>query len=155
ASTSRYDSMQVQVTRRFSGRFELAGSYTWASSTSNNFIGTATSGTDSGRYYQLAPSNNRSRHPLVQAHLANLSYNIHLPKGSNLIPVRPAKWALDNWQVSGITTFATGLPSNVTFTTTDSFDFSGGGEVCGTGIVQTGSAVLPRDQRTLDRWFNT
>ena len=25
-----YDSLQLQVTRRFTGRFEMAGSYTWA-----------------------------------------------------------------------------------------------------------------------------
>lgn len=55
----------------------------------------------------------------------------------------------------GVSTFATGPVSNVTYTANDGFDFSGGGEVCGTGIVQTGSAVLPRDQRTVDKVFNT
>lgn len=155
AITTRYDSLQVQVNRRFAGGFELAGTYTWASSTSNNFIGTATSGTDSGVYYQLSPKLNRSVNPLVQSQVVNVSYIVDLPRGSKLVPGRAAKWVLDNWQVSGISTFATGLPSNVTFTTTDSFDFAGGGEVCGTGIVQTGSAFLPRDQRTVDHWFNT
>ena len=154
-TTTRYDSLQVQANRRFSRGFELAGTYTWASSTSNNFIGTSGSATDTGVYYTLSPSLNRSKNPLVQAHVVNLSYILDVPRGSKLIPGRPAKWALDNWQVSGISTFATGLPSNVTFTAQDNFDFSGGGEVCGTGIVQTGSAVLPRDQRTVDRWFNT
>ncbi len=153
--TTRYDSLQVQANRRFARGFELAGTYTWASSTSNNFIGTSGSATDPGVYYTLAPSLNRSKNPLVQAHVVNLSYIVDLPRGSKLIPARPAKWVLDNWQVSGISTFATGLPSNVTFTTQDNFDFSGGGEVCGTGIVQTGSAVAPRDQRSVDRWFNT
>lgn len=62
---------------------------------------------------------------------------------------------LDGWQILGVSTFATGQVSNVGFNTTDNFDFSGGGEVCGTGIVQTGRAVLPRDQRGVDRWFDT
>ena len=47
----------------------------------------------------------------------------------------------------------------MTFSTTDSFDFTGGGEVCGPasggGVVQTGNAMLPRDQRTVNQWFNT
>jgi len=153
--TSRYDSLQVQANRRFARGFELAGTYTWASSTTNAFVGTSTSATDSGVYYALSPTLNRSKNPLVQNQVLNLSYILNVPKGSNLVHLRPAKWVLDNWQVSGISTFATGLPSNVTFTTSDNFDFSGGGEVCGTGTVQNGSAVLPRDQRTVDRWFNT
>ena len=62
---------------------------------------------------------------------------------------------LDSWQIQGVSTFAAGQISNVNFGTTDGFDFSGGGEVCGTGIVQTGNAVLARDQRGVDNWFNT
>jgi hypothetical protein len=42
----------------------------------------------------------------------------------------------------------------VTASFSDSFVFSGGGETCGS-IVQTGNAVLPRDERSIDRWFNT
>jgi len=64
----------------------------------------------------------------------------------------------DGWQFQGVSTFATGAVSNVSFTTSDGFDFTGGGESC--GIVQTGNAALPRDQRTQDpassgNWFNT
>jgi hypothetical protein len=44
--------------------------------------------------------------------------------------------------------------SNVSGGTTDNFDFTGGGESCGT-YDQSGNAVLPRGQRTVDQWFNT
>ena len=37
-------------------------------------------------------------------------------------------WFLDDWRISGISTFATGNFLDVTFTTTDSFNFHGGGE---------------------------
>jgi hypothetical protein len=53
----------------------------------------------------------------------------------------------------GVSTFANGLVSNVSFTANDGFDFTGGGESC--GIEQTGNASLPRDQRTVDQYFNT
>ena len=154
-TSQRYDSLQVQVNRRFIGGFEIAGSYTYAGGTSNTRRGTLTSLTDEGVYQQLSPSLNRSRNPNVQQHVLNLSYVIDIPKGSRLIPGKVSSFILDGWQVSGVSTFASGFPLNVNFTTTDNFDFSGGGEICGTGIVQTGSAVLPRDQRTADRWFDT
>jgi hypothetical protein len=155
ATTSRYDSLQVQVNRRFVGGFELAGTYTWAGGTSNTRVGAVNNATEEGRYQILSPSLNRSRNRFVQPHVLNLSYVIDIPGGSRPIPGRVSKFVLDNWQVSGITTFASGFPYNVTFTTTDNFDFSGGGEVCGTGIVQTGSAALSRGERSIERWFDT
>jgi len=83
----------------------------------------------------------------------NVSYVLDLPKGSSLIPGRPAKWVLDNWQLSGITTFATGFPQNVVLQTTENFDFTGGGD--GGGVVQTGRAQLPHGEKTFYRWFDT
>jgi hypothetical protein len=154
-TSQRYDSLQVQVNRRFIGGFEIAGAYTYAGGTSNTRRGTLTSGTDEGVYQILSPSLNRSRNPTVQEHVLNLSYVVDIPNGSRLIPGRVSRFILDGWQVSGITTFASGFPLNVNFTTTDNFDFTGGGEVCGTGIVQTGNAVLPRGERSVDRWFDT
>lgn len=144
ATTARYDSLQVQLSRRFVGGVELAGSYTWAGGTANGW----------NQNNPLPSSAARTRNDLVQKQVLNLSYVVELPKGSKLIPGRVSTWVLDNWQISGITTFASGQISNVTATHTDSFNFSGGGETCG-NLVQTGNAVLPRDQRTVDRWFNT
>ena len=59
----------------------------------------------------------------------NLSYVYELPKASKWIPGRAAKWVLDNWQVSGVTVFASGFPQNIVLTTSDGFDFTGGGEM--------------------------
>lgn len=38
-------------------------------------------------------------------------------------------------------------------TSSDNFDFSGGGETCGL-VTQTGNAVLSRDARGVDNWFD-
>jgi hypothetical protein len=76
-----------------------------------------------------------------------------MPRGSRLIPGLVGRAVLDNWQVSGVTTFASGFPSNVSLATSDNYDFTGGGETC--GVVQTGPAILPRGERMLDRWFDT
>jgi hypothetical protein len=57
----------------------------------------------------------------------NFSYVYNLPRGSKLLGgSRTARWAADNWQISGITTFANGFPQNITLSTSDSFDFTGG-----------------------------
>jgi hypothetical protein len=144
ATTSRYDSLQAQVNRRFARGLELASTLTWAGGTSNG----------RNQNNPLPSSAARTRNDLIQKLVLNVSYVVDMPRGSKLVPIRGSKWVLDDWQVSGISTFATGQISNVTATFSDSFDFSGGGETCGS-IVQTGNAVLPRDERGLDRWFNT
>jgi len=155
-SSARYDSLQISANRRFLQGFTLSGAYTYAGGTSTNYVGEANNATNSGIYTQLSPTFARSRNVLVQQHAAVFSYTIDLPKGSKMMGGKGvAKAVFDNWQLQGVSTFSTGLVSNVTFTANDNFDFSGGGEVCGTGTVQTGSANLPRDQRTLDQWFNT
>ena len=144
--TSRYDSLQVSANRRFLRGFTFSGAYTFAGGTSN------------GTFQQLPSILARSRNTLVQHHVAVFSYTVELPKGSKLMPGVVSRQIFDGWQFQGVSTFATGAVSNVSFTTSDGFDFTGGGESC--GIVQTGNAALPRDQRTMDpassgSWFNT
>ena len=153
-TTSRYDSLQISANRRFLQGFTFSGAYTFAGGTASNYVGNATSGTTTGVYQQLPSKFSRSRNTLVNHHAAVFSYTVDLPKGSRLMPGPVSRQALDGWQLQGVSVFASGQVSNVTYTANDGFDFSGGGEVCGTGTVQTGSAVLSRDQRTLDTWFN-
>jgi hypothetical protein len=143
ATTARYDSLQVQFNRRFIGGFEAQGTYTYSKSFVNGWA-------------QELPS--RLRRSLLnndQTHVFNFSYVIDIPNGSRMLtnPPRAAKFLLDRWQLSGITTFASGFPNNVGFTTTDNFDFTGGGD--GGSVVMTGRALLPHGQRTAARWFDT
>jgi len=138
--TDRYDSLQMQVNRRFTGGFEIAGSYTWQN------------GLQTGQYQQLNLVR-KDRNTDIQSHMLNISYVIDLPAGSKLIPGKVSRFILDNWQISGVNTFATGKPEDVSLATNDGFDFTGGGESC--GVVQTGPAILPRGERGFDRWFDT
>jgi hypothetical protein len=139
--TSRYDSLQVSANRRFLRGFTFSGAYTYAGGTSN------------GIAQQLASILKRTRNTSVQQHVAVFSYVLELPKGSRLLPGAVTRYALDGWQFQGISTFATGQVSDVSFGTSDGFDFTGGGESC--GIVQTGNASLDRGQRNVTAWFNT
>jgi hypothetical protein len=96
----------------------------------------------------------------LQEHVLVASFQVELPKASNVMPGAVTRWVLDNWRISGISTFATGGYANVTATYTDNFDFVGGGESCaGSSTTQpylvAGDPMLPRSQRTVDHWFNT
>ena len=144
ATTERYDSLQVNANRRFARGLQLSAAYTWAGGTANGW----------NQNNPLPSIVARSRNTLVQKQVAVLTYTWDVPKGSKLIHGAVASQVLDFWQIQGVTAFANGQISNVSAGTTDNFDFTGGGESCGT-FVQTGNAVLPRDQRTVDRWFNT
>ena len=145
--TGRYDSLQASANRRFSQGIMFSAAYTFAGGTQNSVNAGGT------KFQQLPASFNRSRNNLVNHHAAVFSFNIDLPKGSRFMPNAITKQVLDGWQLLGVATFATGLISNVGFTTSDNFDFTGGGESC--GIVQTGRAVLDRSKRGVDNWFDT
>jgi hypothetical protein len=155
---SNYNSLQVQLTRRYTGGVELAGAYTWAKGRQNFFndaVGGATAYFDNG-----VSRDNSWQRSNVQEHVLVMSYSVDLPDaGTKLGNARGLRWLLDDWSISGISTFATGGYTGVTFTTTDGFDFTGGGERCGNNNGPfpnvMGDPNLSRGDRTLDRWFDT
>ncbi len=86
-----------------------------------------------------------------QVFVANYIYG--LPKLGTKIDFRPARWILDNWQVNGITTFASGAPITPGFSTTDGQDITGSSEDARVTVVR--NPILPKDQRSSYRNFNT
>ncbi|HLK63118.1 MAG TPA: carboxypeptidase-like regulatory domain-containing protein [Bryobacteraceae bacterium] len=141
ATSQRWDSLQIQANRRFVNGVQLQASYTF-------------SGGTGGCWFQFLSSELcRTRNTLMGSQVLNLAYVVAVPNGSHVIPNKAAKIALDNWQVSGNALFANGPTQTVTFTTTDGFDFTGGGVSCGPD--QTGNANLPWGSRTISQWFNT
>ena len=84
------------------------------------------------------------------------SYQVQIPRASSPFGGnRGVSWVLDNWRISGISTFGTGGHGNIgTITYSPSFDFHGGGENCGLYKV-VDEVELPRGDRSIDRWFDT
>jgi hypothetical protein len=155
---SSYNSLQVQLTRRYTGGIELAGAYTWARGYQNFF----NDGVMASTVYQNnpIPAEKSKQRSNIQEHVLVISYTVDVPNaGTRMGGGKGLRWLLDNWSISGISNFATGGYSGVTFTTTDNFDFTGGGERCGNNNgpfpVVNGDVNLPRGDRTIDRWFNT
>jgi hypothetical protein len=94
----------------------------------------------------------------LQDHVVVASYQVELPNGGRLLGNSAvARGILDGWRVSGISTFATGNWSDVSFSYNPSFEFTGGGEACdGSGsqpfhMVGDAMANAPR---TEERWFD-
>ena len=139
-----YDSLQMQVTRRFTGRFEMAGSYTWATRT----LRTATTPGN--------PLPTITERRDLQEHVLVASYQYEIPRASALFGGNKVVGAiLDNWRISGISTFGAGGRGDIdTVTYSPGFEFSGGGESCGNFHV-VGDPQLPGGERNIDRWFNT
>jgi hypothetical protein len=138
-----YDSLQMQVTRRFTGRFEMAGSYTWARGYE-----------DQVRMNNPLPSTVQRRD--IQEHVLVASYQFEVPGASPLMGGnKAARWLLDNWRLSGISTFGTGGRGNIgNVGYSPSFEFTGGGESCGLYDI-VGELELPSSERSIDKWFNT
>ncbi|MEK7409469.1 MAG: hypothetical protein AAB225_30760 [Acidobacteriota bacterium] len=88
-----------------------------------------------------------------QTHKLVFTYTYNIPALSRVSASPVTRWVFDNWQVSGITMFASGMPSGVGFSTTDGADLTGGAD--GQRIIVTGKAQLPHGERNLMRMFNT
>jgi hypothetical protein len=155
AARTRYDALQVKVQRRFAAGLELDGNYTW----SKDFAYNGWSQIINSKLF-WGPSS------IDQTHVANISYVYDLPKFSKWVPGRAARLALDDWQLSGITTWASGFPQNIMLTTTNSFDFTGGGDftylatsntsaTTGASAVFTCSPQLGFGTRNFSQFFNT
>ena len=146
---SRYNSLQLSVNHRLSHGLQIQGSYTH----SRNISNTANQDTEAA----FAPIQN-AFDPASEKALSNqdtpnslsVNYIWELPffNGSRGV----ARQALYGWKVVGISTFRSGTPLNVCLNS----------DIAGTGTsyeCQRPDLVakpnLPKDQRTLSRYFNT
>jgi hypothetical protein len=141
ATSSRWDALEVTANRRFSGGIQLQATYTFDGGTGNC-------------WYQFISSTLCRTHDTTEgSQIFNMLFVVAVPSGSRLVPGKVASAVLDHWQFSGGPLFANGPTQTVTLGTTDSFDFTGGGNQC--GPIQTGNANLPWGSRTINEWFNT
>jgi hypothetical protein len=146
--TSNYHALQVSANRRFAKRMQFGVAYTWSK------VLTVSSGDNGGlssyfptRQWNYGPANFDQPHTLV------LNYTYDLPKIGTATGFRPAKWVLDNWQVSGVTSFLSGNPFTPGFTLVDGQDTTGSTD--GAKISVVGDPRLDKSQKTFNRTFNT
>jgi len=136
-ANSNYNALQLHATKR-KGALVFTTSYTWSKAL------TDASGFDESpedyqnRRYNYGPASFDRRHVFVT------TYTYRLPRVRNWARIADA--ALSLWEVSGITRFQSGNQFTVTGNTSIGSrraDYLGG------------EIELPRDERTVNRWFNT
>ncbi len=131
-STSNYNSMQAQVTRRMAGDSMVGLSYTWSRAISfadNN---------DSGLTWNWTPMWGRNRAPANFDRTHNLQlygvYDLPFGRGKRWANQGFAKWVAGGWQINGIMSILSGTPFTVG---------SSGASVNAPGNTQTADQVLP------------
>jgi hypothetical protein len=147
ASSSNYHSLQVSARRRFARNLQFGASWTWSKAMDFNDTDTAAVSTIVNLRtwnYGLAGFD--------RTHIVKINYLYDLPRlpGKNVI----VNTVLNGWQLSGITSFVSGQPLGVGFGTTTAVDTTGTPDLSARTVV-TGNPVLPKDQRTFNRYFDT
>jgi hypothetical protein len=148
AGTSNYNSLQVTANRRFASGLQFGLAYTWSKAMS--FVDF-----DWGQLvstYRPVRVWNYGKAGYDQTHNLAVNYIWDLPKLGQRSSNPIARQVFDNWQLAGFSAFVSGVPSGVSYSTTDGADITGGGD--GGRIVVTGKAQLDRGDRSLLRWFN-
>jgi hypothetical protein len=147
---SNYHSLQVQATHRFTSTSNIQLSYTWGKNLTDNQTDRSTAPMNS---YDIAREYGRAQ--LDRRHVVRLNYIYELPFFREQRGF--AGKLLGGWQISGITSFQSGLPYTLTI---------GGGIYDPAGLGYFGSSPAgarpnltcdPNQNapRTLDEWFNT
>src|SRR5207244_2592763 len=85
-------------------------------------------------------------------HVFTFNYTYDLPHASRIMPNPVAHHLLDNWEISGITSFASGVPNNISLQLTDNADLVGGGDGVRANI--TGDPRIAHGDRGFAAMFN-
>ena len=115
--TAYYNSLQVQLNRRYIRGLQFAVAYTLAKTVSN---GTSYNPLRPGAAWNEGPDGSTQFHNLI------INYTWDVPNGSRLWNTLVTRGLLDGWQLSGDSAFVSGDWAGASTSTTDNFDFTGG-----------------------------
>jgi len=144
---SNYESLQFLLDKKFTNGFAFMVSYTW--SKAMTYVDSDSSGV---AIYRPVRVWNYGKASFDQTHVLVFNYTWDLPKASRVIPGSVAHWVLDDWRLSGVTSFASGNPLGISLSTVDGADITGGGD--GVRVNVLGKAQLDHGARTQTRWFD-
>jgi hypothetical protein len=145
---SRYHALQMKLQKRTANGLWLLGTYTWAKAMDDN----ATSyDTHNWEVVSRGPGSADFRHNVTVSAVYELPFGKGRKWASQMNAVEGA--ILGGWQVNGINTFRTGLPSTASLSSAlvASTVNTGGNS----RPDQIASAELPSDKRTIYAFFNT
>ena len=143
SGSSNYHALQATANRRYSNGLQFGVAYTY--SKTMDFSGLPT--------YRSFRQWSYGKADFDQTHVMVVNYSYDLPKFSKLVANPAIRLVFDNWQFSGLSTFASGVPFGIDLSTTNSVDLTGGGD--GQRVNITGDPRIPHGDRGIARMFNT
>ncbi len=145
---SNYNALQVAVNRRYTSglQFGIAYTYSKAMGITDNDGGGLPLYTDYRSYLY-------GKLGYDQTHVLVFNYLYSLPKAAALGRNAISRAIFHNWDIAGITTFASGFPVGIGHSRIDGVDRQGGGDAPRVFMVQ--NPLLSRGERSFQRWFNT
>ena len=147
---SNYHSLQTQVTHRFVGSSQIQASYTWGKNLTDNQTDRSTAPMNT---YDIGAEYGRAQ--LDRRHVFRLNYIYELPffrEQRGFVGK-----ILGGWQLSGITTYQSGLPYTLTITA-GLYDPAGLGYFGSSNAGGRPNLLCDPNKdapHTLDEWFNT
>ncbi len=154
---SNYNSLQVSANRRLGKDLQFGFAYTWS-----KVLGIASGDGDT-----LHPTNARMgnygplSYDVTHLFVANYTWTLPKPaKGSNFLDNAVGRLVFNNWVMSGITTFATGLPDGIGMSIrglggADVNRRFTGSETWGPRIAYTGAPQGSGKGKAIDAWIDT
>ena len=134
--TSNYNGLQVQVNRRYTHGFQYGIAYTF--SKSFDYANDDTSDVNYGRPYRAF---NYATSDFDQTHIFTANYIYDLPKLGRRLHNSVARILLDDYQISGTTTYVSGKPKNITVSYSTGTATITAGQTCPPGTFQTSATV--------------
>jgi hypothetical protein len=154
-SHASYHALQLRLQQRFSSGFTLLGSYAYGKSIDNGSGVRTTDGdplTPSDNY-NLRAERGLSAFDFRQRLTASFLYELPFGKGRRMGISNPVlKTLLGGWQLGGIFTFQDGFPATAFC---GPGNVQNGGGYCKPDAISSQSAILPDNQQTVARFFNT
>jgi hypothetical protein len=159
ASSSSYHSMQTTLNRRFSRGLMFGAAWTWSKTMDlvdgNNVLNPFVD----PKVWDYGKAGYDRTHTLV------INFDYTTPKLSTQWNNIVSRTVLDNWELSGVSSFLSGEPMGFTYTLVSTTDITGGGglgvDATATSATSgvrpniTATAIIPKDQRTPLRAFDT
>jgi hypothetical protein len=164
AGIANYNSMQVQLTKRFSSTLTFHLSYNWSKALDlADGIGAAVNPVLNYRSRDYGPASFDRRQ------VVTIDYTYNLPSFSKHWNNAFTRVGLDGWELSGVCNFQTGAPQGLPYSLTYTADLTGGSTAASTTLTPNsvnGSAVNGYDTRVVlggdpnipapaGQWFNT
>ncbi len=161
AAFSNYNALQVKFERRFSGGLYILNSFTWSKAIDNVSQALEEPAGNTGNpqnLYDLAADRALSAYDQPFNNTTSVVWELPIGKGRAFLSDMPSALnaLLGGWTVTGINTMTSGQVFTLRYTpspVTANLPSFLGGVALRPNLV--GNPILPKDERTIDRYFNT